>query len=62
MCIRDRHTLYGHLSVIYVDEGDKVDMGERIGLGGYTGFGTGPHLHFEVHEDDMLMDPLSYLP
>lgn len=55
-------TLYGHLSVIYVEQGDRVDMGDRIGLGGYTGFGTGPHLHFEVHEDDMLMDPLTYLP
>jgi murein DD-endopeptidase MepM/ murein hydrolase activator NlpD len=55
-------TLYGHLSQIYVDEGDKVDMGDRIGLGGFTGFGTGPHLHFEVHSDDMLMDPLTYLP
>jgi murein DD-endopeptidase MepM/ murein hydrolase activator NlpD len=55
-------TLYGHLSVICVDEGEKVSGGERIGLGGYTGFGTGPHLHFEVHEDDMLMDPLTYLP
>jgi murein DD-endopeptidase MepM/ murein hydrolase activator NlpD len=55
-------TLYGHLSVIYVDEGETVDLGDRIGLGGYTGFGTGPHLHFEVHEDGMLMDPLTYLP
>jgi murein DD-endopeptidase MepM/ murein hydrolase activator NlpD len=55
-------TLYGHLSVLYVDDGERVSTGERIGLGGYTGFGTGPHLHFEVHEAGMLMDPLTYLP
>lgn len=56
------HTLYGHLSVIYVKQGERVDRGERIGLGGYTGSGTGPHLHFEVHVGTMLADPLTYLP
>ncbi len=41
-------TLYAHLAVILVDEGDRVQMGDVIGLIGNTGQVTGPHVHFEV--------------
>jgi murein DD-endopeptidase MepM/ murein hydrolase activator NlpD len=43
-----RRTLYGHLSELYVREGDRIRQGEVIGRVGSTGRSTGPHLHFEL--------------
>ena len=43
-----RRTLYGHLSELYVKEGDRVSQGEVIGRVGSTGLSSGPHLHFEL--------------
>ena len=42
-------TLYGHFSKIFVKTGDVVFQGQQIGEMGNTGYSTGPHLHFEVH-------------
>ncbi len=50
-------TLYAHLSKLKVKEGDKVDSGTIIGLGGSTGRSTGPHLHFEVRYMGHPIDP-----
>ena len=40
--------LYGHVSEIFVQSGQIVQTGERIGAVGMTGIALGPHLHFEV--------------
>jgi len=55
-------TLYGHLSQIMVEEGQEVRQGGLLGLGGDTGDSDGKHLHFEVHEEGLLVDPLRFLP
>ncbi|MFO7680956.1 MAG: M23 family metallopeptidase [Chloroflexota bacterium] len=42
------YILHGHLSDIYVTEGQRVDVGQIIALSGASGIADGPHLHFEV--------------
>lgn len=56
------YTLYGHMCTRYVREGDSVSQGQVIGLCGSTGASTGPHIHFEIHENYALKNPLDYLP
>lgn len=41
-------TLYAHLSLIKIKEGDIIKEGQIIGYAGDTGYITGPHLHFAV--------------
>ncbi len=42
-------TIYGHLSVISVVNGQKLATGDTIGYSGNTGYSTGPHLHISVY-------------
>lgn len=43
---------YGHLSVITAKVGQKVKVGDTVGLSGNTGSSTGPHLHVNVYASD----------
>ncbi len=71
MLIHDKNfaTVYGHMSRIIVKEDTYVKKGQVIGLSGgtpgtYGGgpFTTGPHLHFEIRQKGIPVDPLKYLP
>jgi len=54
-------TIYGHLSRIFVNQGDLVKSGEVIGISGSTGQVTGEHLHFTVKYKGNLVHPLLFL-
>jgi murein DD-endopeptidase MepM/ murein hydrolase activator NlpD len=55
-------TLYAHMSSINVVEGQQVAQGDVLGYVGCTGYCTGNHLHFEVIDNGVRVDPLTYLP
>lgn len=42
-------TIYGHLSVISVQKGQRLSTADTIGFSGNTGYSTGPHLHISVY-------------
>ena len=54
-------TKYMHHKELYVEEGDKVEKGQQIGLSGSTGDSTGNHLHFQLEINGAAVDPLPYL-
>lgn len=54
-------TMYGHMksgSLTSLNVGDQINTGDYIGLVGSSGASTGPHLHFEVLDENyQSMDP-----
>jgi murein DD-endopeptidase MepM/ murein hydrolase activator NlpD len=55
-------SVYAHLQRIDVEEGRFIERGEAVGLVGTSGNASGPHLHFEIREQDRARDPIRYLP
>jgi murein DD-endopeptidase MepM/ murein hydrolase activator NlpD len=55
-------TMYAHLAEILVSPGQRVGRGELVGRVGVTGYATGPHLHFEVYQGGVPVNPLNLLP
>lgn len=55
-------TGYAHASELACSSGDTVKRGDTIAYVGSTGYSTGPHLHFEVLENEENTDPLDYFP
>lgn len=58
---RGLKTLYAHLNKFYVRLGQRVERGTIIGTTGCTGRCTGPHVHFEVRQNNIRKNPLNYL-
>lgn len=54
-------TLYGHGNKLLRNVGESVKQGELIMEMGSTGNSTGPHVHFEVRENGIAVDPKKYL-
>lgn len=54
-------TLYAHLSVIQVQTGQRVNRGDVLGQMGSTGKSTGTHLHFEIRQGGVLLNPSTFL-
>ena len=52
---------YCHLSKRLVSRGDKVSVGDALGIEGSTGKSTGSHLHLEVRENGKSIDPTAIL-
>ncbi len=53
---------YGHNEKLLVKKGDKVKSGAVISLSGSSGRSTGPHLHFEISQNNKAIDPAKMLP
>jgi murein DD-endopeptidase MepM/ murein hydrolase activator NlpD len=58
---QDIRTLYGHLSKLNVQAGQRVERGAVLGYTGNTGRSSGPHLHYEIHVKGQAVNPRAYL-
>lgn len=54
-------SFYGHNSKLSVKKGQKVKLGQKIAEVGSTGMSTGPHLHFEIRNGKIRLDPSLYI-
>lgn len=56
-------TLYGHLQAkLSLQRGQILEQGATLGLSGNTGYSTGPHLHFEIiNQDGVKVDPALHI-
>jgi murein DD-endopeptidase MepM/ murein hydrolase activator NlpD len=53
-------TLYAHLSKYKVRSGQRVKRGDIIGYVGSTGRSQAPHLHYEVHKNGKVVNPINF--
>lgn len=51
------YSMYYHMSQLKVKEGQNVQQGDLLGLSGATGFATGPHLHWEIRLNSVIVNP-----
>jgi murein DD-endopeptidase MepM/ murein hydrolase activator NlpD len=53
-------SLYGHLSSVTVEVGDRIIRGETIGRSGATGLAAGDHLHFTILVAGRPVSPIEW--
>jgi len=54
-------TYYGHLNMIKVAKGQKINRHDLIGQVGSSGYSTGPHLHYEIRIGQSPANPYMYM-
>jgi septal ring factor EnvC (AmiA/AmiB activator) len=55
------HTVYGNLSLFYVSEGDRIEVGQLIGRSGTDAEPRGETVFFAVFQDGTPVNPLTWL-
>lgn len=55
------YTMYGHNTKAVVNMGERVRTGQEIALAGSTGYSTGPHLHLEIWQNGVYLNPMDYI-
>jgi len=55
------YTGYWHMRRIEVEVGQKVSVGEQLGMVGSTGLSTGAHLHWEMRIQGVAVAPTQFL-
>ena len=53
-------TLYGHMSSVDVEVGDKVNKNDIIGRTGQTGLAAGDHLHYGIYINGVAVRPIEW--
>ena len=54
-------SLYAHMGLITVEEGEIVTENTKLGEVGMTGWTTGPHIHLELYKDGVPVNPAYYI-
>lgn len=53
-------TVYAHLSDIRVHKGQRVSRGSILARVGNSGLSWAPHLHYEIHKGEEIMNPMHF--
>ena len=54
-------TRVAHMRKIYVKVGQKVAFRDKLGMQGSSGRSNGPHVHYEIHVDGKVVDPMNFI-
>lgn len=52
---------YAHLQDTLVAEGEQITQGQAVAKSGNSGLSTGPHLHYSLQKEGILLDPMPYV-
>jgi murein DD-endopeptidase MepM/ murein hydrolase activator NlpD len=53
-------TIYAHMSKMAVRRGQTIKRGDLIGYVGNTGLSVASHLHYEVHKNNVALNPINF--